>query len=65
MEPTPGSDRVISLSADATHFVNLYCVDGFTFRDNKVEFTDAGYPAYGDPEQRFVFKHCDNVSVVK
>ena len=43
--------------------VNLYCVDGFTFRGNKIEFSDAGYPAFGDPSQRFVFNHCDNVQV--
>ena len=43
--------------------VNLYCVDGFTFRGNKVEFSDADYPAFGDPAQRFVFKYCDNVQV--
>ena len=43
--------------------VNLYCVDGFTFRGNKVEFSDADYPAFGNPAQRFVFKYCDNVQV--
>ena len=43
--------------------VNLYCVDGFTFKDNKIEFTDADYPAFGSPEDRFIFKNCDNVKV--
>ena len=43
--------------------VNLYCVDGFTFRGNKIEFTDAEYPAFGSPENRFVFKNCDNIKV--
>ena len=43
--------------------VNLYCVDGFTFRNNKIEFSDADYPAFGKPEDRFIFKYCDNVKV--
>ena len=43
--------------------VNLYCVDGFTFRENKIEFSDADYPAYGRPEDRFIFKNCDNVNI--
>ena len=43
--------------------VNLYCVDGFTFRNNKIEFSDADYPAFGKPEDRFIFKNCDNVKV--
>ena len=43
--------------------VNLYCVDGFTFRGNKIEFTDADYPAFGSPEERFIFNNCDNVIV--
>ena len=43
--------------------VNLYCVDGFTFKGNKIEFTDAEYPASGSPENRFIFKNCDNVKV--
>ena len=38
----------------------VYCVDGFT---NKVAFSNADYPAFGDPAQRFVFNHCDNVQV--
>ena len=45
-----------------SRIVNLYCVDGFTFRNNKIERTE-DYPAYGDPERDFVFNHCDNVSV--
>ena len=43
--------------------VNLYCVDGFTFRNNRIEFSDADYPAFGNPEDRFIFKNCDNVTV--
>ena len=43
--------------------VNLYCVDGFTFKGNKIEFTDEDYPAFGDPAQRFIFNNCDNVTV--
>ncbi len=43
--------------------VNLYCVDGFTFRGNKIEFTDADYPANATPEDKFIFKNCDNVKV--
>ncbi len=43
--------------------VNLYCVDGFTFKGNKIEFTDADYPANGTPEDRFIFKNCDNIKV--
>lgn len=43
--------------------VNLYCVDGFTFRGNRIEFTDADYPAYGALEDRFIFKDCDNINV--
>ena len=43
--------------------VNLYCVDGFTFRGNKIEFTDADYPANASAEDRFIFKNCDNVKV--
>ncbi len=43
--------------------VNLYCVDGFTFRGNKIEFTDADYPANASPEDRFIFKNCDNIKV--
>ena len=39
--------------------VNIYCVDGFIFRGNKVEFTTDGYPAFGTEDQRFVEKFCD------
>jgi len=39
--------------------VNIYCVDGFIFRGNKVEFTTDGYPASGTEDQRFVEKFCD------
>ena len=43
--------------------VNLYCVDGFTFRNNRIEYTDADYPESGNPDERFVFNNCDNVKV--
>ena len=43
--------------------VNLYCVDGFTFRNNRIEFSDTDYPAFGKPEDRFIFKNCDNIKV--
>ena len=43
--------------------VNLYCVDVFTFRNNRIEFSDADYPAFGKQEDRFIFKNCDNVKV--
>ena len=42
--------------------VNLYCVDGFTFRNNKIEYTDE-YPAFGNPEDEFVYNNCDNVDI--
>ena len=42
--------------------VNLYCVDGFTFRNNKIEYTDE-YPAFGKPEDEFVYNNCDNVDI--
>ncbi len=40
--------------------VNLYCVDGFSFRGNKIEMTD-DYPVTGTPEDRFIFNNCDNI----
>jgi len=46
-----------------SRIVNLYCVDGFTFKGNTIEFSDADYPANGTPEQRFIFNNCDNVKV--
>ena len=45
-----------------SRIINLYCVDGFTYRNNTIETTE-DYPAYGDPEKRFVFNHCDNITV--
>ena len=30
---------------------------------NKIEFTDADYPANASPEDRFIFKNCDNIKV--
>lgn len=43
--------------------VNLYCVDGFTFRGNTIEFTEADYPAFGAPEEQFVYRNCDHVTI--
>lgn len=42
--------------------INLYCVDGFTFRGNTIEMTE-DYPPVGTPEDRFIFSNCDNVVV--
>jgi len=43
--------------------VNLYCVDGFTFRGNTIEFTDESYPAFGKPEEQFIYGNCDHVTI--
>ena len=43
--------------------VNLYCVDGFTFRGNNIETDDSEYPSFGSVEDRFIFKDCDNIKV--
>ncbi|MFA5765185.1 MAG: right-handed parallel beta-helix repeat-containing protein [Bacilli bacterium] len=40
--------------------VNIYCVDGFVFKNNTIEMTD-DYPAYGDPGKRFIANDCENV----
>ena len=41
--------------------LNLYCVDGVTYRDNKVTLNkDYEYDPQGEP---FTFENCDNVSV--
>lgn len=45
-----------------SRIVNMYSADGFVFRNNKIIKTD-DYPAYGDPDKKFVFTHCDNVDV--
>lgn len=45
-----------------SRIVNLYCVDGFVYRNNTVE-TSADYPASGDPDKAFVFKYCDNIDI--
>lgn len=42
--------------------VNLYSVDGFTFRNNTVEMTD-DYPARGTASDRFIIEHCDNTVI--
>jgi hypothetical protein len=43
-----------------TRIVNLYCVDGFTFRNNKIESSD-DYPSNGDQSEIMVEKYCDNI----
>ena len=40
--------------------VNLYCVDGFVFKNNTIIQSDE-YHTYGDPNKRFVTEYCDNV----
>jgi len=45
--------------------VNIYCVDGFVFEGNKIEFSEELYPAYGSAEKQFVVNFCDNVSLQK
>ena len=42
--------------------VNLYCVDGFLFRRNKIEFT-SDYPVVDGQAERFVTRNCDNVVI--
>lgn len=40
--------------------INLYCVDGFIFRNNRIILSDK-YKKYGDPEKYFVYEYCDNI----
>lgn len=42
--------------------INLYCVDGFLFRRNKIEFT-TDYPVVDGQAERFVTRNCDNVVI--
>lgn len=42
--------------------VNLYCVDGFTFRGNTVEKT-TDYPEYGDPDKMFITDNCNSINI--
>ena len=42
--------------------INLYCVDGFLFRRNKIEFT-SDYPVVDARAERFVTRNCDNVVI--
>ena len=42
--------------------VNLYSVDGFLFKNNKIEET-SDYPANGEPAKRFIHEHCDNIVI--
>lgn len=43
-----------------SRIVNLYCVDGFIFRNNKIVMSDK-YKTYGDSDKRYVTEYCDNV----
>jgi hypothetical protein len=40
--------------------VNIYCVNGFTFRNNQIENT-TDYPYIHQEKRPFVIKNCDNV----
>ena len=42
--------------------VNLYCVDGFLFRRNKIEPT-TDYPVVDAQAERFITRNCDNVVI--
>lgn len=42
--------------------VNLYSVDGFSFRNNTIEMTE-DYPVRGTAADRFVIQHCDNTII--
>lgn len=46
----------------APSLLHAYCVNGLTWRDNRVEQTTA-YPATGKPAKRFDVSHCDNVVI--
>lgn len=47
---------------DEVSLLNAYCVDGITWRNNKVEKTKA-YPPREKPLKRFVINYCDNVVI--
>ncbi len=47
---------------DEGTLLNAYCVDGLTWRNNKVEKTNA-YPARDKKFKRFEINYCDNVSI--
>lgn len=42
--------------------VNLYYVDGFTFRNNKIEMTN-DYPYNGDVKDHFIYKNSKNIVI--
>lgn len=42
--------------------VNIYSVDGFSFRNNTIEMT-SDYPEKGSASERFVMEHCDNTII--
>lgn len=43
-----------------SRIVNLYCVDGFIFRNNKIVMSDK-YKTDGDANKRYVTEYCDNI----
>lgn len=47
---------------DELPLLNVYCVDGLTWRNNTVEKTEA-YPETGKSYQRFIVKYSDNVDI--
>jgi hypothetical protein len=44
--------------------INIFCVDGFTFRNNRVETTSA-YPADKADSQPIVTQWCDNLTIIQ
>ncbi len=47
---------------DNLPLLNVYCVDGLIWRDNKIEKTTA-YPNKRKPSKRIIISHCDNVKI--
>ena len=47
-----------------SRIVNIYSVDGFTFRGNRIE-TTGDYPPFGDPADALISEYCDNVKFEK
>ena len=47
---------------DELTLLNAYCVDGLTWRNNKVEKTDA-YPKTEKSHKRYVVNYCENVQI--
>ena len=57
----PGGMLVLLLVA-VSLIVNLYYVDGFTFRNNKIEMTN-DYPYNGDVKDHFIYKNSKNIVI--